>query len=599
MSQKPEAPAPSSRNRRGAAVPLPVWIAIIVAIAAGVTASRQGSRAAAADEAPPPPAIRVNQAGYPAGAPKIAVAVDASETARTAQVRAEAGAAATIPLGPPARDAQSGDTVRVIDFSAVTTPGTYVIAVEGLGESDPVRVGGDVYGRPLYLALRSFYGQRCGTAVDLGPEFPGYRYAACHLEDAIHHASSGREGRRPATKGWHDAGDYGKYIVNSGITMGELLWAWEWYPSALRELRLDIPESADDVPDVLDEIRWNLDWMLAMQDEDGGVWHKLTSERFGSFVMPDADDGGPRYVIGTGSAPFKSTCATADLSAVAAIASRVWRGIDPALADRALDAARRAWAWTEAHPEVPFRNPPGVVTGEYGDRRCDDERLWAAAELLRTTGEASFEQAARRLAAPMHVKDDEPQWWPDVTNLGLWAYALSEGAGADAALQQRIRTETADAARAIAARADAAGWRHALTDGNFVWGSNGVAANYGVLLLAAERFSGERVFREAALDHLHYLLGRNTFGLSWLTGVGARPFRNPHHRPSGGDANLLPWPGLLSGGPNRNGGDPVLDALPKAPPARRYVDAEASYAGNENAINWNAALVFLLAGLQD
>ena len=597
MSQPASSPpeGSGSRTRRATAV----LVVALGALAAALAYTRQPGPAQA-DGGPPPPAIRVNQAGYPAGAPKLAIAVDASGAARTAEIRREDGATVTsVAVGPAQADAQSGDTVRVIDFSTVTTPGTYVVAIAGLGESDPVHVADDAYRRPLYLAMRSYYGQRCGTEVDLGSAFPGYRYAACHLEDALYHPSSGREGRRPATKGWHDAGDYGKYIVNSGITTGELLWAWEWFPSVFRDLTLDIPESGDDVPDVLDEIRWNLDWMLAMQDEDGGVWHKLTSERFGSFVMPDVDDGAPRYVIGTGNAPFKSTCATADLAAVAAIASRAWRAYDTRFADRALDAARRAWTWAEAHPDAPFRNPARVATGEYGDADCGDERLWASAELLRTTGEAAFEQVARTLAASRHIRHDEPQWWPEVTHLGLWAYALAGEAGADAALRQRIRAETTEAARAIVRRTDAAGWRHALTDANFVWGSNGVAANYGVVLLAAARFSGDRSFRDGARDQLHYLLGRNTFGLSWLTGVGVRPFRHPHHRPSGGDAHPLPWPGLLSGGPNRNGGDPVLAKLPKTPPARRYADAEASYAGNENAINWNAALVFLLAGLQD
>ena len=94
-----------------------------------------------------------------------------------------------------------------------------------------------------------------------------------------------------------------------------------------------------------------------------------------------------------------------------------------------------------------------------------------------------------------------------------------------------------------------------------------------------------------------YLLGRNTFGLSWVTQTGRRPFHNPHHRPSGADANAEPWPGMLSGGPNRYGGDPVIDAMPAIPPARRYKDDQASYASNEIAINWNAPLVFLLASL--
>jgi endoglucanase len=101
---------------------------------------------------------------------------------------------------------------------------------------------------------------------------------------------------------------------------------------------------------------------------------------------------------------------------------------------------------------------------------------------------------------------------------------------------------------------------------------------------------------ETALENLHYLLGRNTFSLSWVTQVGANPFRRPHHRPSGADGKPEPWPGLLSGGPNRSPQDPVMKKLPELPPAKMYLDEEASYASNEVAINWNAPLVFLLAG---
>jgi endoglucanase len=134
-----------------------------------------------------------------------------------------------------------------------------------------------------------------------------------------------------------------------------------------------------------------------------------------------------------------------------------------------------------------------------------------------------------------------------------------------------------------------------LRSGDYAWGSNGGVANYAVLLMAAHAVQPDPVFVSAALDDLHYLLGRNAFGLCWITQVGDRPYEHPHHRPSGGDSNPAPWPGLLSGGPNRYGGDAVIDALPATPPARRYQDDEASYASNEVAVNWNAALVFLLA----
>jgi endoglucanase len=508
-------------------------------------------------------------------------------------------------LGPAVPDADSGDVIRIADFSALTQPGDYVLALEGAAAAPAVRIAEDVFARAFYLAARSFYGQRCGTAVDLGPSFAGYAHAACHVEgtpnpDAELHASSGRSGRHAGTGGWHDAGDYGKYVVNSGISTGQLLWAYEWYSDRVGRMRLDLPESGDATPDLLDEARFNLDWMLSMMDGDGGVWHKLTSERFGSFVMPEKDDGGPRYVIGTGAAPFKGTCATADHAAVAAIAGRVYRPFDGAFSGRSLSAARRAFSWARANTGVAFRNFCGVVTGEYGDTQCGDELLWAAAELFRTTGEPAYGEyvvANYARGGPVVSANEYPQDWRNVKNLALWTYARAPHASVDAGVRQVIRADTLAAADAIVARTQQNGYRVSLRPDDYIWGSNGGVANFGVLMLAAEAFAPEPRYLQTALDNLHYLLGRNTHGVSFLTGVGTRPVRRIHHRPSGADANAEPWPGLLSGGPNRYGGDPVIDALPATPPARRYRDDQASYASNENAINWNAPLVFLLASL--
>jgi len=547
----------------------------------------------------PAPRVRVDQVGYPLGRFNLAIVTGQTDaTDASIRERASGRVVLTVPLGPAMTDPQSGDIVRRVDVSAVSARGYYVVDVPGVGGSDPFRLDRDVYARPLYLAMRSFYGQRCGTRVDLGADYPGFVHEACHVTDAAYHASTGRTGRIRATRGWHDAGDYGKYIVNSGISTGQLLWAWEWYPQVFRSLDLDIPESSNTTPDILDEIRWNLEWMLTMQDTDGGVFPKLTSERFGSFVMPEKDDGGLRYIIGTGSAPFKSSCATADFAAVMAIAGRVYREFDGTFAGTALAAARRASTWVEAHPDVLFKNSEGVSTGEYGDSSCSDERLWAAAELFRTTGDTQYDATVRTLAPTFHVTADQPPSWANVAAMGLWAYALAPKGGGDAALQQRIRDETLRAGQAVAERTEANGWRHALNARDFVWGSNGVVANYGVLLLAADRVERHSAFTGAALDQLHYLLGRNTFGTSWLTGVGARPFMHPHHRPSGADKNEDPWPGLLSGGPLAKPADETMAKLGAYPPARGWVDAEAAYSANEVAINWNAPLVLLLAGVQ-
>jgi endoglucanase len=336
-----------------------------------------------------------------------------------------------------------------------------------------------------------------------------------------------------------------------------------------------------------------------MQDDDGGVWHKQTSARFPGFVMPEQDHL-VSLVIGTGSAPYKSTCATADLAAVAAIAARVYEPFDKSFAAKNLRAARQAWAWTERYPNVTFRNPPGISSGEYADANCGDERLWAAAELWRTSGDPIYnryflDNYAKYLP---DLRAPEVESWRVVAPMGLWAYALATRRGADARVAAGIRQGALAAAREIVSRTRGNPYRISMVAKDYVWGSNGQAANYGVQLLVTNVLSPNPAFVETALENLHYLLGRNTFSLSWVTQVGANPYRHPHHRPSGADKNPEPWPGLLSGGPNAARQDAVLQALPpNLPPAKIYSDDQGSYASNEICINWQATLVFLLAGV--
>jgi endoglucanase len=232
--------------------------------------------------------IKVDQVGYLNTAAKVALV--ASNTAATAfTVNSKQGAVVfSGKLTEPLEDPDSGDRVQAADFSKLTKPGTYYVDVPGVGRSWDFEIGPDVYARTWRLAMRSYYGQRCGIAVDLGPEFPGYKHDACHLEGA-YHASSGKTGPHISKGGWHDAGDYGRYVVNSGITTGTLLWTYEMFGPRVKGINLNIPESGNGVPDILNEIKWNLDWMLSMQDDDGGVWHKQTSEKFCDFIMPEKD----------------------------------------------------------------------------------------------------------------------------------------------------------------------------------------------------------------------------------------------------------------------------------------------------------------------
>jgi endoglucanase len=541
-------------------------------------------------------AIKVDQVGYPQDGPKTAL-VDSE--AKTFDIRRSGDRSVVFQgtLAAPQADANTGDRVQEADFSSLHKPGTYYLEVPGVGRSWNFTIGKNIFARTYYLAMRGFYGQRCGTAVDLGPEFPGYSHPICHQHGEFH-SSSGSTGPRDNVGGWHDAGDYGRYVVNSGITTGTLLWTWEIFGNKLKDISLMIPESGNGTPDLLNEARWNLEWMLKMQDADGGVWHKQTSEHFSGFIAPE-DDKLPSVVVGTGSAPYKSTCATADLATVAAIAARLYKPYDAKFAARALDAAERAWAWTEKYPNVTFRNPAGVSTGEYGDSNCKDERLWAAAELWRTTGQSAYNDFfLHEYSAYLFTLDSPPaENWAQVAPMGLWTYVLGKRHGSDKKAIETIRARTISAAHAVVERTRDNPYHTSMTAKDYVWGSNGVAASYGVYLLIANTMQKDKEFADAARDNLHYLLGRNTFSLSWVTQVGEHAYLHPHHRPSGDGKHTLPWPGLLSGGPNAGRADAVLAAMPaNLPPAKIYADELASYASNEIAINWQASLVFLLAG---
>ena len=235
----------------------------------------------------------------------------------------------------------------------------------GVGRSWDFTIGPDVFSRALLPghAIVST-GSAAAPPWTWARSFPAYKHAACHLEGA-YHASSGKTGPHVSAKGWHDAGDYGRYVVNSGITTGTLLWTWELFGDRLKQVKLNIPESGNGTPDILNEIRWNLDWMLSMQDDDGGVWHKQTSEHFCDFVMPEKDTL-ISYVIGTGKEPYKSSCATGDFAAVMAIAARAYRPFDAAYAR-----------------EVPARGAPGLDVAREESRRAlpqssrhIDRRIW-------------------------------------------------------------------------------------------------------------------------------------------------------------------------------------------------------------------------------
>ena len=536
-------------------------------------------------------AILVNQAGYLPGAQKVALV--RADAAKFEVIDAVTGKTVFEGLsGEPAYWELSGDTVRAADFSSLKTEGTYRICIgDSVICSAPFRIGSDVYHDITKASVKSYYLNR--TGIEITEEFGGkWARPAGHPDtEVIVHASAASAGRPAGTVisspgGWYDAGDYNKYIVNSSITNYTLLLFYQMFPEYCRSLDLNIPESSNDIPDLVDELLWNLRWYLTMQDPaDGGVYHKLTNLNFCAFVMPhEATD--PRYVV------MKSTAATLDFAAVTAMAHRVFAN-DPAgelraLAATCLEASGKAMKWAEVHPDVIYKQPSDVSTGAYGDDNLSDELFWARAEMALATGKVPANDFLNGVAAVTPS-------WNQSAMLGLISLAISSDEAFDA-----IRDEAAGLlvsyADGLLAKSQSSPYRISLD--RFAWGSTSDVANHAMLKLIAMKLSGSDRFLPSVQADLNWLLGTNPTGYSFVTGFGTLSPMNIHHRPSGADGVPEPVPGFLVGGPNTVVMNDCQPPVPRSTfPAKSYSDVECSYSTNEIAINWNAPLVFLLGAM--
>ncbi|MGC4074831.1 MAG: glycoside hydrolase family 9 protein [Nibricoccus sp.] len=525
----------------------------------------------------PGASIRVNSIGFVPSSKKQATVLPGAKTFRV--LRLETTDEREIFSGVASEPTQSAptdtnETLRTLDFSSITTPGRYIIDIPGLGRSTPFTIGDDVWNRPFRTVTHAMYLWRCGTDVKGEHNGVTYHQHACHLEDGWLDHVGGGHNRRASAGGWHDAGDYNKYVVNAGVTVGLMLKALEHFPARIAAVNLGIPESANTTPDLLDEIRWELEWLFTMQLEDGRVYHKVSSPDFRYWGAPDADKA-PRYF-----APW-GTNATAHFTAMMAGAARHFRAYDEAFADRCLKAAELSWSCLRKHPTQIDPDQSFFKTGGY-DTPDQSARLWAAAELWETTGNVDYLREFETRAASVEFSENGPGWG-DVNDLALGMYLLfrhttPSNDPRNAALVRRLADNLFKRADTIIATA--AGNPHGRPLGverkHWSWGCNGNVASQTIQLHLANRLRPDPRYRETAQLALGHLFGRNYHGRSYVTGLGANPPQHPHDR-RGEPA----WPGYLVGG--------------AWPDGRGWVDELASYERNEIAINWNAALIYALA----
>jgi len=571
------------------------------------------------------PSLRVNQLGYLPDGPKRATWVSDEKNPQGWTFRGADGKVIvrgqTIPMG---LDAASGLTVHLIDFSEVTETGDGFMLGAGGERSHPFSIKSDLYSGLLTDALAYFYPVRSGIKIegtlagDLYARPAGHIGVAPNTGDTAVPCQASESSQKAygepwtcdytqdVTGGWYDAGDHGKYVVNGGISVAQLMAAYERNPDGFADGDMKIPEAGNGIPDVLDEAKWELDFLLKMQVPEGQpmagmAFHKVhDSEWTGLPLMPDKDDK-------TRELHRPSTAATLNLAAAAAQGARLFKGKDDAYADTLLAAAKSAYAAAKANPAI-FATPEDGASGggPYDDTEVADEFYWAAAELYLTTGEQMYLDELDAIKVP------EEMFFPiagafDWKNVATFALLELLTVDSDYPLPARddLRYRLLAAADAYIAAQKTEKWgqMYSPSTGQYDWGSNHLHLQNAIIVATAFDITQDEKYRQAALEAMDYIFGRNALNLSYVTGYGTTFVQNQHSRWFAASLNPdLPHPpkGALAGGPNSSIQDPVAQRLLQGcAPQFCYVDDIQSWSTNEITINWNAALVQIAAMLKE
>lgn len=538
------------------------------------------------DDEPSFPAIKVNQVGYLPLTEKKALV-----TGFDGVLTATAGTPFTVKRASDGRvflrgkltqradfePSTSGERVLQADFSSLVVPGTYVLSVNapGVADSAPFRIAPDVYAPLLRDAARYYYLQRANLELD---EAHAGAFARADMTpiDFAAPFQSNPSVTRDVSGGWYDAGDFGKYVSAGATSISDLLWAYELVPWIFDDGQLDIPESGNGRPDLLDEVKVETDFLLKMQDTDGGFFSRIyqTDPRQISDVV-----GGVGGV--------KPTAHSASATAALAHAAIVFRRWDPAYAATLLAAARHGWDYLEQHPEMIAT--PG---GPYADWADQDDRFWAAATLFRATGEGRYDAFVLANYQAFQNDLEHPENAHGVGSMQLIGYLqYLRAARPDRAVVTWFKREFKTWAAVQIDRMKSDPWRNTLHD-NYYWGSNGAALATSTFIVA-----GSALLRDVNPDvmrvmqaNLDYVLGVNPLAWSYVSGYGARSTAHVFSGIYSFDGKPGIPPGYLSGGANQYEGAWFSRFHGKC-----FNDVDTEWTTNEHTIYWNSGLVFSAA----
>lgn len=528
--------------------------------------------------------ILLNQLGYISHMPKTAVLCGSANSFQIIDALSGRTMFSGIPTGPFADDA-SKDTVSIMDFSTFNALGEYYLRA-GRRRSSAFSVARSPYRRLKLGLLKSFYFNRCGAVLER--RYAGeYSRGRCHAD--LVPLFENPSVRIDVSGGWHDSGGYGKFTVCTAVTLGHLLYAYTLFPKSFEE-KTGIPESESGTPDILEECRVGLEWLLKMQTRDGGVHHKVSSVTRALLIMPE-DDSSEQFVFPC------SHQAAACFCAAASLASRVYKPFDEAFSERLHEASINAWIWLINNPVfMPFENPPTVAVsaaGDFYDGSFNDDLFWAVCELYETTGDETFHNKIRELCGKTNLTDFRNR---DNGGFGSISY-LFGSRDKDERVEEAIRVQLRIKADNLYSLSRRSGYGTAKSSYDYIRGSNMYSMTDSMILILAYKLWGSKDYLTAAYEQLNYILGKNPMGLCYVTGFGSERVMRPHHRPSEADYVEEPVPGLLVCGPNKQLDDDDFSSwnIPaETAPAKCYYDIVYSFATNESTIYCNSAAVFVV-----
>lgn len=514
-------------------------------------------------------------------------------------------------------DKDSGDHVHILDFSDFKEEGVYTLRSESGKKSRAFEIGvTDNYSGLLYDALNYFYQNRSGIAIEekyiTSGDKPALTRAAGHAPDVAeiqqvfgYEASSGEQ---DVTGGWYDAGDHGKYVVNGGVSLWLMQNQYEraalkGTAAAYQDGMMKIPENANGCPDLLDEARYEMEWMLKMIVQDGEcqnmAYHKVHDDKWTAIGTPPASDRQKRYLMPP------STAATLNLAACGAQAYRLWKELDPAFAEECLTAAENAYEAAKAHPDMYAPNKEHGGGGAYNDDNVTDEFYWAACELYVSTGDESYytdlKASEHVFVIPSKLGEGEGITgsfdWGSTAALGSMTLLLHENALTEAENTSLHQNLTAAADRFVEL-VNTGGYGLPYQN-NYIWASNSFITDNAIVLAYAYDQSGDPEYLNSAASAMDYILGRNPLDQSYVTGYGEKSSQYPHHRfwAKQEKASLPKAPcGVMVGGPNAGLEDTIMEKAEWAEDTaqqRYYIDNIQAYSVNECAVNWNTSLAWI------